>query len=82
MSVVGRHACLRAVMTVSVFSWLQLVVRDRNGAASAVGGAGTAWEAKTGTRVGGEMALEKSSGEGGGGETCSSLPDTHDCVLR
>ena len=66
----------------SVFSWLQLVLRDKEGAAGAVGDAGTAWEAKTVTRVGGEMALEKSSGEGGGGETCSSLPDTHDCVLK
>ena len=41
----------------SVFSWLQLVLRGQAGAACAVGGADTAWEAKTVTRVGGEMAL-------------------------
>ena len=28
-----------------------------------------------------EMTLEKSSGEGGGGGTYSSLRDTHHCVL-
>ena len=38
-------------MTVSVFSWLQLVLRGQAGAACAVGGADTAWEAKTVTRV-------------------------------
>ena len=44
-------------MAVSVFSWLQLVLRGQAGAAYAVGGADTAWEAKTVTRVGGEIAL-------------------------
>ena len=81
MLVVARHASLRAVMTVSVFSWLQPVLRDRGGAARAVGGADTAWEAKADTRVRGEIALEKSCGEGGGWETCSPLPDTRHCVL-
>ena len=46
-------------MTVSVCLWLQLVLRDRQGVACAVGGAGTAWEAETVTHVGGEMAREK-----------------------
>ena len=53
-------------MTVSVSSQLQLVLWDQERAACAAGGADTAWEAKADTRVRREMALEKSSGEGGG----------------
>ena len=49
----------RTEMTVSVCLWFQLVLRGREGAACAVGGAGTAWEAKTVTHVRGEMAREK-----------------------
>ena len=61
-------------MTVSVCLWLQLacqlVLRGLEGAARAVGGAGTAWNAKTATRVTGEMARSKQEQrDPGGGAT-------------